>query len=173
MTVRTVTPDRDTCAFDDCDAEYAVPNAVAGSFCSAECAARDRGRSFLRSIRHDHRFCWSCFRLRKEIERPTDEARRGLGPVTDAALVGYEYHTEHVDMGEHGLECTCGAVDHDIDAWIDRESGPYHWYLRILVEQTRIEGQHEYTFDLETFADEYWAEDDLELALGRALSTPI
>lgn len=172
MTIRTVHADRDTCAFEDCDDQFAIPNAVAGSFCSQECADRHAGRSFLRDIHHDHRFCWSCLRIRKEIERPTDETRRGLGPITDEALVGYEYYTEHAQLGEHGVECTCGAVDHDIDEWLQREDGPYHWHLSLIVRETRAEGQHDKHFDLAKFADVYWTTDDLELALGSALSTP-
>lgn len=169
MTIRIATPDRDTCAFEDCSQEFAVPNAVAGSYCSQACADRGTGRDFLRSIRGDHRFCWSCLRTVKEVERPTDEARRGLGPITDECLVGYEYLTEHADVGEHGVECRCGAVGHDLDFWLRREDGPWQWYLMLVVETTREEGQHDYHFDLATFADEFWETGDFELAVGRAL----
>jgi len=158
------------CELPDCDNTRTPSSSVAGSFCSQECAARHRGRAVLRDLRQDHRWCLSCWRERKEIERPTAAARRGLGPQTDAALVGYEYTTEHVDRGPYGLECTCGAVDHDIEGWIQHETGPYHWHLKRLVEQTAAEGQHDSEFDLATFADVFWETDDLELALGAALA---
>lgn len=157
------------CEFDGCTATRTESSSVAGSYCSEECAARARGRKLLNILEHDHRFCWSCWRERKEIERPTAEARRGLGPVTDDALVGYEHHTEHVELGPYGLECACGAIDHDLDGWDQRETAPYHWYLKHIAETTQAEGQHDYDFDLETFADWYYQSEDLELALGAAL----
>jgi len=169
-TVTLVAEETYDCEYPDCEETRTPSSSVGGSYCSQECRDRATGEQFLCSIRQDHRFCWSCLRQRKEIERPTAETRRGLGPITDAALVGYEYHTRHADMGEHGLECTCGAVDHDIPDWLRRETGPYHWYLTRLVEVTRAEGQHDYAFDLATFADRYWETDDLDLAVGAALS---
>lgn len=172
MSVTLTTPDRDTCADPDCDQEYPVPNAVAGSYCSQDCADRHDGRRLLRNIREDHRFCWSCWRARKEIERPTAYARRQLDTWRiDDAVVGFEYHTRHVDLGDHGLECECGAVDHDIDEWITRTEGPYHWLLKLIIEQMNDEGQHHHSFDIATFADTYWRTDDLELAVGRAIRT--
>jgi hypothetical protein len=166
----TVAPEeRYDCAFDGCDNDRTPSSSVAGSYCSTECATLATGRSFLEDIKQDHRFCWSCFRQRKEIERPTDEARRGLGPVTDEALIGYEYSTPHVSEGVWGLECTCGAVDHDTPAYDVRESVPYYWYLYLIGEQLVADGQRDNSLDLETLADVHWATDALELAVGRAL----
>lgn len=168
-TVQLVEEQEYPCSHDDCDATRTPNSSVRGSFCSVECAARDLGEAFLEDVRHDHRFCWSCFRTRKNIERPTDEARRGLGPITDAALVGYEYYSEHVEMGPHGLECECGAVDHDIPDWEQLEDGPFHWYLTLISEQLAAEGQREDTIDIVVLANIYWARDDLALAVGGAL----
>jgi len=160
------------CALAECDATRTRTSSVAGSFCSEKCAARDRGRKLLGNLKHDRRWCWSCFRQRVEIERPTAAARRHLdGPIIDDALVGFEYGTEYVDRGAHGIECTCGAVDHDLDAdWV-RDSGPYHWYLIRAIEQTAAEGQHDDSVDIEVLADALWQTDDLELAVGLALRT--
>lgn len=167
--IRTVKPRQFDCSFADCDQQRTKHSSVAGSFCSEECAARHEGRKFLNQVRTDHRFCWSCFRARKEIERPTDEARRNLDPICDQALVGFEYHSEHVEMGPYGLECECGAVDHDVEEWDRRDEAPYHWYLYRVSQQLVAEGQREDAIDLETFADALWETDDLELAVGLAL----
>jgi len=171
MSVTVIQQQEYDCSFADCDGTRTRLSSVRGSFCSEECADRHDGRQFLRSLRQDHSVCWSCLRLRKELERPTDESRRGLGPVVDAALVGYEYLTEHAEYGEFGVECTCGAVDHDIEDYDRRDEGPFHWRMRRLVEATAAEGQHDGTFDLEAFADTLWETDDLELAVGRAIET--
>jgi len=171
MSIRTIVPESDTCAFPDCDTEFRIPNAVRGSYCSADCADRHAGQRFLEHLRRDHTVCWSCWRRRKELEHPTDEARRSLDPVTDDALVGFEYLTRHADQGEHGVECTCGAVDHDIDGYDRRADAPYHWLLLRYVEQTRAEGQHDKDLDLATLADVLWENDDLELAVGRAIES--
>ena len=167
--ITLVQEDRYDCSFEDCDQQRTPSSSVAGSYCSTECAARATGRSFLDDVRQDHRFCWSCFRQRKEIERPTDETLRGRGRHTAEAIVGYQYSTEHTDEGSWGLECTCGAVDHDTPAYDQRESGPYHWFLYQISRQLVAEGQRETVLDLVTFADVYWETDDLELAVGRAL----
>lgn len=172
MSVRTTTPESDTCACPGCDAEFTIPNAVRGSYCSAACADRHDGQRFLEHLRRDHTVCWSCLRPRKTVERPTAEARRGLDPVTDDALVGFEYLTEHADRGQYGVECTCGAVDHDIDGYDRRDGAPYHWHLLRIVEEMAAQGQHDKTFDLPAFADTYWETDDLALAVGRALTDP-
>ena len=164
---RTQAP-RYPCAHPDCDADRTAHSSVAGSYCSERCAALDTGASFLRAVRQDHRFCWSCFRQRKEIERPSDAARRGRGRYTAEAMVGFEFPTKHVEVGPHGLECHCGAIDHDTPEWDQRRCGPYHWFLYLVAEEMVAEGQRETSLDLVTFAEELWQTDNLALALGRA-----
>lgn len=170
MSIRVTTPESDQCASPDCDVEFKLPNAVAGSYCSPACRDRHKGQRFLDHLRQDHRICSSCWRPRKEVETPTAETRRTLDPITEQSLVGYEYPTEHVEEGDHGLECTCGAVSHDTPNWDRREEGPYLWWLQQYVRQTRAEGQHDKQLDLPTLADTLWETGDLALALGRALS---
>jgi hypothetical protein len=84
-------------------------------------------------------------------------------------MVGFEYPTEHVDEGSWGLECRCGAVDHDTPAYDRRDAVPYHWHLYLISRQLVAEGQRDTALDLPTFADALWETDDLELAVGRAL----
>jgi len=191
MSIQVTHQKADTCAFPDCDKEFQVLNAVAGSYCSQECHDRHAGRRLLRTIRQDHRFCWSCWRPRKELEQPTEEYRTrafatsGVGLTVDGegaltaerygqelsneAVVGFEHHSRHVTMGPYGLECECGAIDHDNVDWDKREDVAYHWQLKRVIQQMTDEGAHDYQFDVVTFAEELWATDDLELAVGRAI----
>jgi len=172
MSVTLRREERYDCAFEECNETRTSSTSVAGSYCSRDCADRAAGRALLRTIRQDHRFCWSCWRRRKEIERPTDPARRGLGPVVDSALVGYEYTTGAVERGPYGIECKCGALDHDDPAYDRRDEGPYQWFLYVAVERLVAEGQRDSRLEIGRLADELWADDDevpLELAVGRAL----
>lgn len=107
MAVSLSTPDTHECSRSDCDHEYAEPLAVEGSFCSERCATIHRGEKLLTNIRHDHRYCHSCFRQLKEIERPPSEYTLIPGPVDHDALadeaknciIGFEYITEHATLG--------------------------------------------------------------------------
>ncbi|WP_436933675.1 hypothetical protein [Halovenus marina] len=168
-TVDLVPEQRYECALEECDQERTPSTSIAGSYCSDECAARAAGRALLQDIEQDHRFCWSCFRQRKSIERPTAEAKRGRGRWTAEAMVGFEYATEHVDMGPYGLECTCGAVDHDLDWTEVRDRTPFHWYLGLASRQLVADGRRDDAVDVAELADQLWLTDDLELSVGRAL----
>lgn len=95
------------CADQACDEHFAAHDSVDGSYCSQTCSYRDDGRSILRNIAHDHRYCTSCFRQVKEIERPQEHQRVVVGPVdhdqlqatSQDVLVGYQYRTKHSDIG--------------------------------------------------------------------------
>ena len=175
MSVELTRQRRYECALEECDNERTRTSSVDGSFCSRACADRAHGRGLLRDIRQDHRVCWSCFRQRKRVERPTDEALRGLGAVTADALVGYESPTEFVEKGPHGYECKCGALDHDDSVYDRRHEGPFEWFLQLCSEQLVQQGRRDDAVDAATLADELWADGDedvaLELAVGRALET--
>jgi len=166
--ITITTPDTYECSFDDCSRQFTDRTAVQGSYCSRECAHRAAARSLLRDIRQDHRFCWACFRQRKEIERPSDEFLRGRGRHAAEAIVGFEYLTGTTEKGPHGIECECGALDHDVD-WGQRAAGPYEWYLYRCSLQLRDEGKRDDALDLPTLVDALWETDDLELAVARAL----
>jgi hypothetical protein len=175
MSVELTRQRRYECALEECSNERTQTSSVDGSYCSRECADRAHGRGLLQDIRQDHRFCWSCFRQRKRIERPTDETLRGLGAVTAEALVGYESPTPAVESGDFGPECTCGAVDHDLPDWGQRSAGPWEWFLRLASERLAADGRRDDAVDAATLADELWADGaadvPLELAVGRALKS--
>lgn len=164
---------RDECAFPDCHEEFGVRNAVAGSYCSRECADRHRGRKLLRDLRHDHRVCGSCFRLRKTVETPPDEYRRRFSLIQDEAVTGFQQATKHAEMGDHGLECVCGSVDHAAEWSVVRE-GPaceaWEWWLATATRHLVAEGQREDAVDAADVADAYHDTGDLELAVGRCLT---
>jgi len=167
--IRFVSPEEYDCARDGCDETRTKHTSVEGSYCSRECADRAAGAALLRDLRHDHRFCGTCFRRKKDVETPTDEARRGWSLTIDKSVVGYESPTEHAERGPFGTECECAVVDHDagID-WV-RDSEPYHWYLARAVEYLRERGKRDDSLDVTTLAEQRWAGTDLTLAAGRAL----
>lgn len=182
------------CDRPDCDETLTTATSVDGSYCSQDCADRARAARLLRHLRQDHRICASCFRLKKEIERPPDTyqrhgfrksgveltydetgtvtAQRYSQDVTREAVVGFEHPTRETERGPYGLECTCGAVSHDAEADYFRQAEAYEWFLKLAVEHLRDEGQADYHFDIETFANALWDGVAFELAVGRALSTP-
>jgi len=173
MSVQLTQQRRYECSLEDCDNERTRTSSVDGSYCSRACADRARGRALLRDIRQDHRFCWSCFRQRKKVERPTDEARSGWSLLIDEAVVGYESPTPAVERGDYGLECKCGAVDHDLPDWGRRAAGPFEWFLQLASERLAADGRRNDAVDAATLADELWVDGagdvSLELAVGRAL----
>lgn len=146
MSVQVVKPDSYECSRENCDEEFPQPQAVKGSYCSRECAVLVQGEKLLGHLRRDHRFCHSCFRQLKEIERPTTEFLRSRQGVATDAIVGYEYLTPNAELGPanrvaphakldpgapgsddppapadtltvSGTTCTCGTTDHR-DGWL-------------------------------------------------------
>ena len=173
MSVQITQQRRYECSLEDCDDERTRTSSVDGSFCSRDCADQAHGRALLQDIKQDHRFCWSCFRQRKRVERPTDEALRRVDTITADALVGYESATPAVKRGDYGLECECGAVDHDLPDWGRRAAGPFEWFLQLASERLVADGRRDDAVDAVALADELWADGDedvpLGLAVGRAL----
>ena len=160
---------RGTCAH--CGDDHPVETGV-GSYCSTDCRERARGASALRNIEHDHRFCSTCYKPLKVVFRPADRESpklRKKALVIRESFVGFQDFTEFAESGDFGLECSCGNVDHYHHEPDFRDGEPYEWYLKLAITKFRQEGQTDDRFDLETFADEFWTTDDLELAVGRAL----
>lgn len=96
------------CSAPDCD-DLAQPHEmVDGSYCSLRCSRRHDGDKLLRNIEHDHRFCTTCFRQLKEIEKPDATTSVVVGPVdhdevadtTRDCLIGMQYRTRHAETGE-------------------------------------------------------------------------
>jgi len=61
------------CSRDGCDEEFEEGEDVMGSFCSRVCWYQHKGAGPLRKIKHDHRWCASCFKPIKEVEPPSEE----------------------------------------------------------------------------------------------------
>lgn len=58
---------------DHCQTATAVSALVAGSYCSSDCYYRAKGARLLSKIKSDHRFCATCFKQLKEIDRPPEQ----------------------------------------------------------------------------------------------------
>lgn len=50
-----------------------TPDESVGSFCSHTCLYRHKGANTLEQIKSDHRFCSTCFRQVKSVEKPPEE----------------------------------------------------------------------------------------------------
>lgn len=160
--------DQSTCS--NCGQRF--DNGYNDDYCSVNCLFKKKGTDALRNVEQDHRFCSSCYRIRKEIYRPdesvTPDFRRKPKLIRDA-FVGFEHHTEHVEMGPYGLECECGTVGSRTSEDLYRNSEAFEWWLKLVFDQLNEEGQLEQSFDLEIFVDRLWKHDNLERAVGEAL----
>ena len=194
------------CEREGCEGTFTEQTSVEGSYCSQRCANLVAGENLLAHIQRDHRFCHACFRQLKEIERPPAKREIVIGPVDHDAvaptyrncLIGFEYLTEHAELGErsrdfvdHGEEhrpdatdavitgtvCTCGTTDHR-DAFLRLDE-----VVSITDAATRLcriltvlgtEGQHDKTIDVASLLTALEAQADGEtldwqLALGHAI----
>jgi hypothetical protein len=125
MSVSLTQPETYQCAREACDQTRTEATSV-GSYCSHRCHYLATGRELLKHIRQDHRFCAGCYRQLKEIERPPAGQRVYIGPVDHEplrdtvknCLVGYEYITEHGELGQRSrsLSGTQNHVEEDVDA---------------------------------------------------------
>ncbi len=142
------------------------------SYCSPECRLKHKGRKALRNIKHDHRFCSTCYKPLKVVYRPADSKTpklRKKALIIREAFAGFQDFTEFAESGDYGLECDCGNVDHYHSEPDFRDQESYEWWLKLVFETFKKEGQQDDSFDIETFCDSYFETDDFELALGRAL----
>lgn len=185
----------DTCAYRDCQTEVAAPQAIEGSYCSEGCYYREVGARFLSHLDHRHELCGTCFRLRKDIERPPAEylhrhfrtsgvgwSREGADgdwtverfgqEVSRESVVGFADITEHASPGPFGLECRCGAIDHDIDDQDIRDTTAWEWWLQLASEYLRDIGAREDALQSWVIAHVYAKTQDLEYAVGFALDHP-
>lgn len=195
MSTTTPTAEADVqhyeCAREGCTDERPAAELVAGVYCSHDCRDRDRGEPLLEDIEQDHRFCHSCFRKKKEIDKPPASA--------PDVVIGFEYLTEHADYDsservvhdhqEHpaypadrivsgAAVCECGTVEHD-DDWQRAEHltsiRDAAERLVGLLELKGREGRHDYRIDaktlVETLTETARADGtpDWALAVGRAI----
>ena len=88
MSASTDAPVRhDVCDHEPCDTSYAVHGGDSfGGFCSEACYHRHTGANVLDHLIHDHRFCGSCFRPIKTVDKPTTEWLDNVGSHVQVAL---------------------------------------------------------------------------------------
>lgn len=184
-------PESVECSHPDCPSTYPLSEDVNGH-CSRECALRHRGYRLLELIKHDHRFCYTCFARLKEVDPIPEEVRRNMEPVVESAATGYQYRTEHAQLGEvarrrdeyqfdtkMGTICECGnANTREREDVIREQSSIKTTALQLHRALTALkrEGQHNKDVDLLALAealrdqedDDSW---DFELAVGAAIQT--
>lgn len=186
----TTTSETASCSHPNCAESYPLSEDVDGH-CSQQCVQRHRGQRLLNLVKHDHRFCFTCFARLKEIEAIPDEVRRDMEPVVESAATGFQYRTEHGHLGEvarrrdeYGFEtrvgtiCECGnANTREREAIIRELSSIKTTALQLhrALTALRREGQHGKDIDLLALAkalreqDEAGDDWDFQLAVGRAV----
>lgn len=82
----TTSPERQLVQCGQCDDQYPQTESVAGSFCSQDCHLRSKGEGALAQIDSDHRFCSTCYRQVKTVERPPDAWVEDATSMIQAAL---------------------------------------------------------------------------------------
>jgi len=152
-------------------------------YCSQACLEKSKGESILHTLKYDHRFCHGCFSKLKEVSRPTDEQLRQIdGLHSKQSVVGFQYQTENADVGEitaredtydvvvTGTVCAnCGTTDHRDSFQRDFRPQEAAKRLRERIQETRVEGQHDYSFDTSAFVDAWNDTKDWKQAVGRAV----
>lgn len=143
------------CEDPDCDSRVPPEETVEGSYCSRECYQRSRGRPLLDLFKHDHRWCYTCFRQLKEIDRPPETA--------PDCVAGFQYHTEHGELGqvarrrtkyqfetETGTICECGNANTRERENLLREADIQTVVLKLHrgLVALRREGQHDKHIDI-------------------------
>lgn len=131
---------------------------------------------------YDHRFCYTCFRQLKTIDKPN--------PSAPGCAIGFQYPTQHATRSQIteqideyreivriGTICRCGNTDHT-----SRETVIQNQKFRQIVanlyyalETLRWEGQHKYELDITALADALrrqtdTADWDFALAIGHAIA---
>lgn len=162
-------------------------------YCSEECWYAYKGDKALNTIRHDHRLCGSCFRVRAEVEKPRpidqdwyiDQPKDGtftLNPEEDTvdfetfgqeesyeAAIGRRYPTPNED--ESGA-CLCGTIrtteEHDILRPIELDNVLARLFKR-LCEKER-DGELDNRPDRKTFLRSFKDTRCIEYAVGKALN---
>lgn len=181
------------CQYPECDTLGNHWEFRDGDYCSTDCEHRDDGHELLRKLKYDHTRCQTCFRQLKTVApaKPDFEfTENGHGwtlnadgdptleyysqDVSRSAATGFQFETEHAGKGEKqrgeqvvtGTICgCCGNTDHKHHdtALADREA------IGRLVNV--LDDDDEVVFDTETLHRTYRETHDLDLAVGRALST--
>lgn len=111
VTTPSESADRETyeCERDGCETSVEADKLVKEEYCSWDCYHRDEGEPLLNLVENDHRFCYNCFRQKKELERPGQDTSVVVGPVRHEAapdvasdvLIGYQHLTEHAELDSY------------------------------------------------------------------------
>lgn len=157
------------CGAPDCDTNEPTDAGPIGAYCSPECSHRHHGRKLLNLLKHDHRFCYTCFRQIKRVDDVPEHKRRSLGRVTESAVTGYQTRTQHGELGEvahprsdnYGFEtsmgtiCECGNANTSEREDIIRESDIKTTVLELhrALTALRREGQHDHRIDIHDLID--------------------
>lgn len=184
MSTATHSESGETYRCSECDEEFAAIAAVAGSFCSMECHRSHRrgkrAREVMRELEHDHRFCATCGRQLKEIERPIGKslvippsAHDDWAAASDV-LVGFQHRTQHAETGEISLDvddraerpivedtvttgtiCECGNTAHRHEEGAIRERAPFEtaYYVALATRVLRAEDKHDVVLDRRALFD--------------------
>lgn len=176
------------CTNPECRGVVTPENAIQGH-CSHECRLHDQGQRLLNLIKHDHRFCFTCFRQLKRTHDIPEWRRQDLEPVTESAFTGYQTNTQHAQKGERrryrqgllpddtrvGTVCSCGQTDHR-----DRERVVQDASIKSVTKQLyatlgflRREGQHDHDLDYLRLVDVLYAQHQHDSDYGFALAVGI
>jgi len=168
-----------------CREQFEKPTGFDADHCSEKCYFERKGSKALNLIKHDHRFCGSCFRQLKEIEKPPEATLEELTNETSQALVGFQYRTpnattatksfkgsdEYTRIYARGTGCECGITD-------TREEDPDLRELELAAVLARVikrfrelhaEGQLDQQIDKDVFFDCFKDTRNLPYSLGRSL----
>lgn len=165
----TGAPSSFDCKRPDCETTSPSPQGSVGAYCSPDCQNRDQGRRLLNLLRHDHRYCFTCFRKLKDVEDVPEWRRRRIDPVTESAVTGYQSHTEHARLGlvaeprqgygfttRLGTVCECGNANtrerEDLLREADIKSVVRSLHSSLV--ELRQEGQHDHHLDFHTLVRE-------------------
>lgn len=96
--------ERYPCSYPDCE-ENRPADAVGGSYCSADCFYRHKGRKAISEIKRNHKWCATCFRPVKSVLPPDEDC-------PDFAI-GWQFPTEHTTHAEHEATRSQHAVAAD------------------------------------------------------------
>lgn len=84
-----------------CDEQF-TPPATAGSFCSPECHHAHRGMKSAREVfeilEQDHRYCGTCGRRLKDIQKPPKQ--NSVGKEIPDFVIGWQFRTDYATIGE-------------------------------------------------------------------------
>ena len=151
--------------------EESYEHGLQPGYCSLECYHKHKGENVLRQISNDHRFCSSCFRRQKSIEKPPEWFLKDRPYSIRESIVGFEYYTEHVSK-DHGFSyCECGNVDHYATNKILQDIEPQVVIknLGVLLAEYYNEGQLGSKPDFKTFTETLLESENHALAIGKAI----